>query len=156
MAKRIFLLVILILLLEADLPVQLSAQEEIHSNIPQAVIETLDEEPPLSQTDVDAYIKIMPELTKLLNNPHSAEQLAASLNLSQIRFSFIVAKVPLTMALASGADPKILGLDSLPKALRPSDRELRLVKDTLEALIAAAEEANRALTENLLPGVTAK
>jgi hypothetical protein len=155
MAKKILLLALLILLLGAGWPFPSSAQEEVHSNIPQAVIETLDEEPPLSQADVDAYIKIMPELTRLLSDPHNAEQLAASLDLSQIRFSFIVAKVPLTMALASGADPKILGLDSLPKALRPSDRELRLVKDNLEALVAAAEEANRALTENL-PGVTAK
>jgi hypothetical protein len=155
MAKRLLLSVPLILLLGTYLPVPSSAQEEVHSDIPQAVIETLNEEPPLSQADVDAYIKIMPELTNILSAPHSTEQLAASLNLSQIRFSYIVAKVPLAMALTSGADPKILGLDSLPKALRPSDQELRLVKDNLEALIASAEEANRALTENL-PGVTAK
>jgi hypothetical protein len=154
MAKRLLLSVLLIPLLGAYLPVPSSAQEEVHSDIPQAVIETLDGEPPLSQADIDAYIKIMPELTRLLNDPQSAEQLAASLNLSQSRFSYIVAKVGLTMALASGADPKMLGLDSLPKALHPSDRELRLVKDNLEALIAPAEEAYRALTENL-PGATA-
>ncbi|MDR2935139.1 MAG: hypothetical protein LBV70_04575 [Candidatus Adiutrix sp.] len=131
------------------------AQEEVKSDIPQAVIETLEAEPPLGQTDIDAYIKIMPEMTRLLSDPQSAEHLAASLNLSQIRFSYIVAKVPLAMALTSGADPKALGLDSLPQALRPSELELRLVKDNLEALVTAAEEANRALTE-ALPGVTAK
>ena len=153
MAKK--LLFLMLLALGAALAALSSAQEEVHSDIPQAVIETLDAEPPLGQADVDAYIKIMPEMTKLLSDPQSAEHLAASLNLSQIRFSYIVAKVPLTMALASGADPKALGLDSLPKALHPSDQELRLVKDNLEKLITAAEEANRALTE-ALPGVTAK
>jgi hypothetical protein len=153
MAKK--LLFLMVLALGAALAAFSSAQEEVHSDIPQAVIETLDAEPPLSQADVDAYVKIMPEMTKLLSDPQSAENLAASLNLSQIRFSYIVAKVPLTMALASGADPKALGLDSLPKALHPSDQELRLVKGNLEKLVTAAEEANRVLTE-ALPGVTAK
>ena len=153
MTKKILTLTLLILWMTS--PALLSAQEEIHSDIPRAVIESLAEEAPLGQADVDAYIKIMPELTRLLSDPQSAEQLAASLNLSQIRFSYIVAKVPLTMALTSGADPKSLGLDSLPKALHPSDQEMGLVKNNLEALIKAAEEANQALTESL-PGMTAK
>jgi len=154
MAKN--LLTLLVLILAATPPALSSAQGgEVHSGIPPAVIETLAQEPLLGQADLDAYIKIMPELTKLLSDPQSAEQLAASLNLSQIRFSYIVAKVPLAMALASGVDPKALGLDSLPKELRPSDQELNLVKSNLGTLIKAAEEANRALTE-ALPGATAK
>jgi hypothetical protein len=132
-----------------------SAQGTVHSDIPPAVIEALSGEPPLGQADVDAYMKIMPELTRLLSDPQSAESLASSLNLSQIRFSYIMAKVPLTMALVSGADPRALGLDSLPQALHPSDQELSLVKQNLNALIEAAEEANRALTE-VSPGATAK
>jgi hypothetical protein len=156
MTKKLTLfLVPLLLALGTALPAPSPAQEEVHSDIPQAVIETLNEEPPLGQADIDAYMKILPEMNRLLSDPRSAEHLAVSLNLSQIRFSYIAAKVPLTMALASGADPKALGLDSLPKALYPSDKELRLVKDNLEALVVAAEEANRALTE-ALPGVTAK
>ena len=138
----------------AALPGLSSAQEEAHSDIPPALIEALAGEPPLSQADMEAYLKITPELPKLLSDPQSAEQLAASLNLSQLRFSYIVVKVPLAMALASGADPKSLGLDSLPRALRPSDRELSLVKDNLKALLEAAEEANRAF--EAWPGVTAK
>jgi len=148
------LLILLVLILGAAPPGLSPAQEEVHSDIPSAVIETLDKEPPLSQADVDAYIKIMPELPRLLSDPQGAEPLASGLNLSPLRFSYIVAKVPLTMALASGADPKSLGLDSLPRALRPSDRELSLVKDNLKALMEAAEEANRAF--EALPGVTAK
>ncbi|MDR2726032.1 MAG: hypothetical protein LBC90_08270 [Candidatus Adiutrix sp.] len=148
------LLTFLILFLGVTSPALSSAQENAHSDIPPAVVETLAEEPPLGQADVDAYIKIMSELPRILSDPQSAEQLAASLNLSQIRFSYIVAKVPLAMALASGADPKALGLDSLPQALRPSDNELSLVKDNLKVLIEAAEEANRAF--ETWPGVTAK
>ena len=140
---------LMLILLWAAQPALSWAQEEIHSDIPQAVVETLAGEAPLGQADIDAYIKIMPELTRLLNNPQNAEQLAASLNLSPIRFSYVVAKVPLAMALTSGADPKSLGLDSLPKALHPSDGELGLVKKNLEALIKAAEEANQALSEAL-------
>jgi hypothetical protein len=155
MAKKLPLLLLLTLALGTAWPAPSSAQEEVHSDIPRAVIETLAEEPPLGQADIDAYIKIMPETNRLLGDPQSAEPLAASLNLSQIRFSYIVVKVPLAMALAYGADPKALGLDSLPQALHPSDAELRLVKDNLEALVTAAEEANRAMTE-ALPGVTAK
>lgn len=146
---------LMLLILWAISPALSSAQEEVHSDIPQAVAETLAQEAPLGQADIDAYIKIMPELTRLLSNPQSAEQLAASLNLSPIRFSYIVAKVPLIMALTSGAAPNSLGLDSLPKALHPSDSELELVKKNLEILMRAAEEANQALTETL-PGVTAQ
>jgi len=147
-------LTFLVLILAATWPSLSAAQEEVRSDIPPAVIETLASEPPLGQADVDAYVKIMPELSRILSDPQSAEQLAASLNLSQIRFSYIVAKVPLTMALASGADPKALGFDSLPQALRPSNAELRLVKENLDDLLKAADEANRALTE-ASPGATA-
>jgi hypothetical protein len=148
-------LTFLFLILGAASPALSSAQGDVHSDIPQSVIEALAGEPPLGQADVDAYIKIMPELTGLLSDPQGAEQLAAGLNLSRIRFSYIVAKVPLAMALASGADPRALGLDSLPRALHPSDLELRLVKDNLEALLKAADEADRALTE-ASPGATAE
>jgi len=139
----------------ATSPALSAAQGEIHSDIPQVVIESLAEEPPLSQADLDAYIKIMPELTRILSDPQSAEQLAVSLNLSPIRFSYIVAKVPLAMALTYGADPKSLGLDSLPKVLYPSDKELRLVKNNLDSLVKSAEEVILDLTE-ALPGVTAQ
>jgi hypothetical protein len=146
MAKKPLILLILILMTVS--PALSSAQGEIQSDIPSAIVDTLAAEPPLSQADIDAYIKIMPELARLLSNPQSAEVLAASLNLSQIRFSYITAKVPLTMALVFGADPKELGLeDSLPQALRPSEAESRLVQDNLEALLKVADEANRALTE---------
>ena len=148
------LLTFLVLILGVTSPALSSAQGEAHSDIPPAVIDTLAEEPPLGQADVDAYIKIMPELPKLLSDPQGAEQLAASLNLSQIRFSYIVAKVPLAMALSSGADPKALGLDSLPQALRPSGSELSLVKDNLKALLEAAEKATQTL--EAWPGVTSK
>ena len=128
------------------------AQESTRAPIPPALVSALDHEPPLNQADVDAYIRIIPEiipeLAKLFHDPQSAEQLAAGLNLSQIRFYYIMAKVPLTMALASGVDPKNLGLDSLPKALSPSSRELRLVKNNLKALNEAAEEASRALSRD--------
>ena len=153
MLKNTMTFLVLFLVLTASAP--LSAQERVHSDIPPAVAQALDREPPLSQADIDACIKIMPELTRLLSDPMSAEQVAAGLNLSQIRFSYIMAKVPLAMALASGADPKILGLDSLPQALRPSQKELRLVKDNLDALSAAADEAGRVLTE-AAPGLTAQ
>jgi len=140
-------LTFLVLILGAAQPVLVMAQEGVYSAIPPAVIEALGQEPPLGQADVDAYVKIMPELTRLLNDPQSAGPLAAGLNLSQLRFSYIMAKVPLTMALASGADPKTLGLDSLPKVLHPSPKELRLVKNNLKILSAAADDASRALAE---------
>ena len=130
-----------------------TAQERVIV-IPPAVIKTLDQEPPLSQADIDAYVKIIPELLRLQSDSQSPEQLASklasSLNLSQLRFSYIMVKVPLTMLLASGGDPKSFGmdsraLDSLLEALRPSDQELSLVKDNLETLVEAAGKANQSL-----------
>ena len=151
MTKKIF--IFLILALGAISPVLSWTQEK--TDIPSAVIDkSLAEEPPLSQADIDAYIKIMPEMSRLMGDPQSAGQLAAGLNLSQIRFSYIIIKVPLAMALASGVDPKLLGLDSLPQALRPSDQELSLVKDNLEVLLEAAEETKRALGSG--PGAAAQ
>ncbi|MDR3038630.1 MAG: hypothetical protein LBV21_05010 [Candidatus Adiutrix sp.] len=145
----------LILTLMAATPIFAQSAPSDHGDIPQAVIETFALEPPISQADVDAYIKIIPELPKLMNDPQSAETIAAAHNLSPVRFSYIMAKVPLTMAIAAGADPKTLGLEALPKVLHPTAPELAVVRTNLEALSATAAEAYKALAETA-PGATAK
>lgn len=141
----------LFLLLAVPARVLAQGESREYGDIPQAVVDSLAKEPPISQADVDAYIKIIPELPKLMSDPQSADGLAAAHQLSQVRFSYIMAKVPLTMAIAAGADPKALGLEELPTLLHPSAEELAVIKANLRALSEAAAEANRSLM-HIAPG----
>ncbi len=116
--------------------------------IPPEVLEALAKEPPLTQADVEAYLKIMPEMPKAMNDPSILIKAYEGAGLTEVRFSYVVSKIALAQAMSMGASAEQLGLDRLPEVLRPTEADRELVNKNKEALGKAAEEMTRAMSSN--------
>jgi len=115
------------------------------SSIPPEVLQALKDEKPLSQADIDAYIKIMPEMPKTMSDPAALVKAYEAAGLSEVRFSYIVSKISLGQAMLMGATAEQLNLNQLPEALRPTEAETALIKNNMDALNKAAMEMTQAM-----------
>jgi hypothetical protein len=99
------------------------------------------QEGPLTQTDIDAYIYLAPRLLgDIMNYPDQAAKLLAEANLTRERAIYITAKIPLTQALARGLiSPG--QLTEIPASLRPTTEEVQLVNANLLTLMQAESVA---------------
>lgn len=84
----------------------------------------LAKEPPLTQADVDGYIKIL----------SSVDKKAGDAGWTESHFRYVAAKVHLAQGLAQGATAEALRWDQFPPATRPGEAETALVKNNLPAL----------------------
>lgn len=133
MLKRSLSVLSLVLLLSA---VPALAQSEASDEISPEIIAALKNEPPLTQADIDTFIKIMPEMSKAAEkDPAQAVKIYEKAGLTENRFGLIFSKVTLGMFVASGIPKETLtsGQD-VPEVLVPSDAEIELIKKNLEAL----------------------
>lgn len=115
--------------------------------IPPEMVEAFAKEKPLTQADVDAYIKMMPELAKAGGNPEAATKVYKDAGLSEIRFSYIMTKVSLGMSLGMGMTAEQLGLGDMPEAILPNKEEIELVKKNQEKVQAALMQMGQAMQQ---------
>lgn len=139
MFKKTFLTAALILGLAFSSSMAL-AQVAPMGALPPEMVTALEKEKPLAQADIDAYLKVLPKMGQVAADPTAAAKLYQDAGMTEIRFSYVAAKVGLGMALASGATPQQLNLDQMPAVLKPSDAEVELVKKNLDKLQKAAME----------------
>jgi len=88
----------------------------------------LAKEPPLSQADIDIFMKIaeVPET--------ESEKAVAESGLSETRMALVLTKVSLGMMIASGVPSEMILTDEVPKVLQPSEAEIELIKNNLDKL----------------------
>ena len=108
--------------------------------------ENFENEPALTQADIDGYILLTPSLLgETARDPDAAGRLLAEAGLSRRRAVYVAAKIAVTQAMAVGAlSPDQLDRERVPVYLRPSAEELRLVQQNLTSLTQAQIKARRA------------
>ena len=112
------------------------AQSEAADDLTPEIIAALKKEPPLSQADIDTFIRIMPEMSKVAEkDPAEAVKIYEKAGLTENRFGLIFSKVTLGMFVAGGIPKEALvsGQD-VPEVLVPSDAEVELIKKNMAAL----------------------
>jgi len=112
------------------------AQSGASDDITPEIIEALKKEPPLSQADIDTFVRIMPEMSKAAEkDPAEAVKIYEKAGLTENRFGLIFSKVTLGMFVASGIPKEALmsGQD-VPEVLMPGDAEIELIKKNMAAL----------------------
>lgn len=102
----------------------------------------LAQEPPLTQADVDGYIKILPKFPAAAGDPAAVVKLKKETGWTETHFIYVTKKMGLAYALAMGMSAEELEMDKIPQALRPSKVEVTLVKKNLPALQKAAADAD--------------
>jgi hypothetical protein len=117
---------------------QAKAQEITINSLNKVTEADLAQEPPLTQKDVDIYVKYM-ELSFTiadLSQKESNDQIVKFLkenDVSPARFRFILEKVSVTMALLSPSEPSTDGLEAY---LIPNEDEKKLVQENAEKIVA--------------------
>ena len=97
-----------------------------------AEIERASKEAPLTQADINAFIKIMPRMNELGSGKATFRELGEASGLGEVRLSLTVMKVIQAQALNAGVPYEQIkagvGLESIPEPFRPSKAEIDLVK----------------------------
>lgn len=106
------------------------------SQIPAEMLAELKKEPPLAQADIDAYLKLMPQLVKGVANEEAFNKLLADAGLSQARFTMATSKISLAQAMAMGVTLDQINAAQLPDEMKPTDADVELVKKNKEKLDA--------------------
>jgi len=101
---------------------------------------------PLSQTDIDGYIYLIPRLVgEAARNPEVAAAIIRESGLNRRRAVYVTAKVAIAQAMATGAlSPAQLADRKVPAYLHPNADEITLVNTNLTSLMKAQAAARRA------------
>ena len=121
------------------------AQAQTAGPIPPEVLAALAKEPPISQADLDAYLKALPQMLKAMTDEAAAAEMLKTAGMTDMRFSYVAAKINLAMNLAAGATPEQLGMSQIPDVIKPTQAEQDLVKKNLPALQKGVEEMTKAM-----------
>lgn len=90
----------------------------------------LAKEPPLSQADIDIFIKIAEAAD---TSDGAADKVLAESGLSEVRMTMVLTKVSLGMLIASNVPSELL-LSEVPPVLQPTEAEIELIKNSLDKL----------------------
>lgn len=140
MYKKILLTLTLALGLALTSALALAQMPLTGSVVPQEMLQAWADEKPLTQADIDAYIKLLPSTGAVASDTAAVAKLYEGAGFSEARFGFVASKIGLSMGLAAGATAQQLGLDQVPAVLRPSEADIELVKKNADNLQKATME----------------
>ena len=119
------------------------AQNPGFSSLTAEKLEDFKKEPPLSQSDIDAFIKIMPAMAKYKGKDFSAitpeerktiEETVSKVGLSDVRSILIFNKISLGMLALGGTPVEMFGDMEIPEPLIPTESDVELLKKNQSAL----------------------
>ena len=90
-------------------------------------------EQPLTQADIDTFIKIAPQVFAD-DNPAAASKIFKAAGLTDSRGAYIMTKVSLSMMQFEADEDSTGIINSVPEPMRPTPTEMALVKKNQEAL----------------------
>ena len=95
-------------------------------------------EPPLTQKDINAFIKFAPEMQLKDDGTVNTSPITRA-GLSEMRGSYVMIKLPFAYAMAADPDQgaMLMQLTQAPASLKPSTAEINLIKKNFDALSKA-------------------
>lgn len=105
----------------------------------QEMLAQMAKEPPLAQSDIDDYLRLLPSILDLQEtmgyniDPAELERILVDNKVNPNRFNVLMPKVSLATMSLMGID---LGdqLEMIPAAIRPSAEEVKLVEDNWDRI----------------------
>lgn len=97
----------------------------------------INKQGPITQKDINAYLRILPELAPVVKNGPEAARVYKRHKLRRNRFFYLFMKIP-ACADSRGGEPFKLG--GMYPALHPTAPEIALVRQNWEAIAAAEDD----------------
>lgn len=119
--------------------VVLSAAPMVMAQAPASEKEMLaafEKEGPLTQKDIDGYLKLIPKAQDAAADPAKAAALYKEAGFTEVRGNYVGTKMGIAMMMIDMGDNAnaVLDENQIPKILRPTTDEVALVKKNLEAI----------------------
>lgn len=113
-----------------------SAQTGGGDKITPELVAALEKEPPLSQADIDTFIRIMTELSHVAGrDPAEVIEIFNQAGLAENRFSLIYSKMIFGMLMVTGVSREtLMAWPDMSEVLMPGEDEMKLIEANLEAL----------------------
>jgi len=112
-------------------------------------LKELEKEAAMTQADVDAYIKILPNLGKAMSDPNAMAAMVKESGLSEARLGMVMTKVSLAQALAMGMTMEqlnsSLNAGQIPEVMKPTDADVALVKNNMEKINTAMMQMQQSM-----------
>lgn len=96
----------------------------------------VENEPPFTEDEILLYIKILPEFAEIETDPAAEADFYKKYDLSKNRFFYLQGKIAIASLIVVGLDAH---LDSKPKSLQPSEKEVEIVRKYFDELKAATD-----------------
>lgn len=140
MIKKIVIVLTLALMLTLGATLSFAQMQNFGQISPEA-IEELKKEPAMTQADVAAYIKILPDLGKAMTDQNVMAAMVKDSGLSEARLGMVMTKVSLAQALTMGMTMEQLNTNlnagQIPEVMKPTDADIALVRNNMEEINAA-------------------
>ena len=95
-------------------------------------------EPPLTQADIDTFMKMLPKVEEVGNDPEAIFKLYQDNGVSPQRFAMIGTKMTVGMMMAQGVTrEQVAASGQFLDFMIPSDDEIAIVKNNMEAILKA-------------------
>lgn len=102
-------------------------------------IAAFEKEKPLTQKDMDAYIKILSQAKEIGSDQDKLIKAYKDAGLTEIRGHFVTAKIGMAMMAAQMGEQAEAMLAQIPPVLKPSKDESDLVSKNMDKIQKAAE-----------------
>lgn len=103
-----------------------------------AAMAMLNNEPPLTQADIDAYLKMAPEVNKVMGDMNATMKLYQDNNISPQRFAIVGGKIAMGISMAQGLTrEQLTASGQVPEFMLPNDAEAALIQKNMSAIMGA-------------------
>jgi len=129
------------LLLVFGLMVALSVAPMAMAQMPTTEAEVMaafEKEGPLTQKDIDGYLKILPKAQEAAADPTKAANLYKDAGFTDIRGAYVGAKMGTAMMAVQMGDQAEAAMAQVPAVLKPTKDEIELVKKNMDKITKAA------------------
>ena len=103
-----------------------------------AELAAMANEPPLTQADIDTFMKMLPKIEEAGNSPEAIFKLYQDNGVSPQRFAMIGSKMTVGLMMAQGVTrEQVVASGQFLEFMIPSDAEVAIVKNNMEAILKA-------------------
>ena len=110
----------------------------------QALLEAMSKEPPLTQNDIDTFLKFAPQLEELSDDEEAVVKLITDSGMSAERFQYAASKISMGMLMVMMPTmvtrEMILESGETPEFMIPSEDEVKLLEKNMDAFQALMQQ----------------
>ena len=110
----------------------------------QALLEAMSKEPPLTQNDIDMFLKFAPQLEELSDDEEAVAKLITDSGMSGERFQYAASKISMGMLMVMMPTmvtrEMILESGETPEFMIPSEDEVKLLEKNMDAFQALMQQ----------------